>query len=141
MMKESIDQFISNSVENYYRNHNLNCAQTTLLILAENFDTKLNEQVLKGAIGLNGAGQYRAQCGLVEGVLIFLGIYLQSKGINEKNIQEYCHLFATKFENKFGSLSCYHLRPGGFQPNDPPLLCENLTKESIKFSVQFIADI
>lgn len=140
-MEEPDELFVSKRVENYYRKQHLNCAQTSLLILAEKFEIKLNPQILDGATGLNGAGQYRAQCGLVEGVLMFLGIYLHTLKVDEKEIQHNCNSFAAQFENKFGSLSCRDLRPNGFRLSDPPHLCENLSKESIKFAIGFVSGL
>ena len=138
-MEQTVSLFVSVRVEDYYRNQHLNCAQTTLNVLAEKFDVKLDSQILDGSIGLNGAGQYRAQCGLVEGVLIFMGIYLKSLKMDKNDIQKTCNSFASEFETKFGSLSCSVLRPNGFNDSDPPQLCEDLSKLTILFAIEFIS--
>ena len=138
-MKQTKDSYVFNSVEEYALKQNLNCAQTTLLILADKFEIELDHQIIDGSIGLNGAGQYRAQCGLVEGVLIFLGIYLKSLAKEKDEIQKTCNLFASKFEAEFGSLSCSLLRPNGFNLTDPPHLCQDLTNQTIIFAINFIS--
>jgi len=68
---------------------------------------------------------------------MFLGIWGRMKGLPEKQIVELCYRYAEAFERRFGSLLCRELRPGGFGDDDPPYLCENLTKASIRFSCDF----
>ncbi len=140
-MKNTDMLFVSERVNDYYRNKYFNCAKTTLLILAEKFEVELQGQILDGAIGLNGAGQYRAQCGLAEGVLIFLEVYLKSMKLGVEKIQKNCNLFAHKFETKFGSLSCRELRPSGFQSTDPPFICQDLSMRTIGFAIDFAASV
>ncbi|MBF0106761.1 MAG: C_GCAxxG_C_C family protein [Deltaproteobacteria bacterium] len=130
--------FVKDSVKKYFWEHDLNCATTTLKVLAERFEINLNDQVINAALGMHGAGRYGAQCGLVEGSLMFLGIFGRTNGIADDNIVKLCREFAQQFENQFKSLQCNILRPGGFQPDDPPHLCENLTCEANQFSIEFI---
>ena len=67
-------EIIHRRVHDYYWKDDINCAKTTLKILAEIFEVPLKDQVLDSATGLHGAGRYDAQCGLVEGALMFTGI-------------------------------------------------------------------
>lgn len=138
-MKQTNNAFVLKRVQEFNRKQGFNCAQTTLMVLSEKFRIKLEPQIISGSTGLNGAGRYRAQCGLVEGMLIFLGIYLATK--NEDPVLKACHLFASKFEEKFGSLSCSKLRPNGFNDDDPPHLCEELMVDAIKFDIDFLNSI
>ena len=138
-MKQTNNSFVFDRVQEFNKNQGLNCAQTTLLVLAEKFKIKLDPQIISGSVGLNGAGQYRAQCGLVEGMLIFLGIYLPTLNFDKDAIQKTCNLFASKFEAHFGNLSCSKLRPGGFNEDDPPHLCEELIIDAINFDIDFIS--
>lgn len=101
----------------------------------------VEQQTVCSAIGLHGAGKYRAQCGLVEGTLMFLGIYFQSLGKKESEIISACYNFASAFEKTFGSLRCLELRPTGFSESDPPHMCENLTCNGIEFAYQYILEI
>lgn len=140
-MKQTNNTFVFDHVQEFNKKQGLNCAQTTLLVLAEKFKITLNPQIIPGSVGLNGAGLYRAQCGLVEGMLIFLGIYLPDRNFDKDAIQKTCNIFASKFEAQFGSLSCSKLRPNGFNDGDPPHLCEKLIIDAIKFDIDFISSL
>ena len=132
-------ELINTRVHRYYWNEDLNCAATMLKTLAELFHVDIQPQVMEAAIGMHGAGKYGAQCGLVEGSLMFIGIYGSNQEIGNEKIIALCHEFAGRFEQKFSSLRCKELRPQGFRPNDPPHLCEGKTKIAIGFSADFIA--
>jgi hypothetical protein len=133
-------QVVRRRVRNAYWRHNWNCAVTTLRILSEVFDISLDQQVLDGALGMHGAGGYRAQCGLVEGALVTIGILGKARGYDDDAVVEACYRFAKAFEHRFGSLLCRELRPEGFSPDNPPHLCEDLTRRAILFDVQVIGD-
>ncbi len=136
-----VNDFVKKRVAKYFWKDDLNCSTTTLKILAENFEIELNKQIIDAAIGLNGAGRYGAQCGLVEGTLIFLGIFLRKNNIPNDKIVNFCREFAGLFEKKFNSLQCSILRPEGFHPDNPLHLCESLTCQSIEFSINYISNI
>lgn len=138
MKKET---FIQSKVKEYYWHEDINCASTTLKILAEHYDVKLDAQILDCAIGMHGAGEYGAQCGLVEGVLMFLGIYGRQRNIAKEDIVMYCNEFAKQFEKNFNSLQCSDLRPEGFALDNPPHLCEPLTQSSLQFSIEYISKL
>ena len=113
MIKE---KFIENKVHEYYWTDDINCATTTLKILSEAFAIKLADQIIDAAIGMHGAGEFGAQCGLVEGTMMFMGIAGRAKGIQDESIVKSCQTFAEQFEIRFGSLQCSVLRPQGFKP-------------------------
>jgi C_GCAxxG_C_C family probable redox protein len=129
---------IKERVHELYWNDEINCARTTLICLGELYHTDIEQQTLNSAIGLHGAGKFRAQCGLVEGALMFIGIYFSNRGQSKYDIELICYRFADEFTKKFGSLRCYDLRPNGFNENDPPHLCEQLSSAAIEFAYQFI---
>ena len=133
------EEFVKTRVSKYYLQDDVNCATTILKILSEVFDVKLNKQVIDAAIGMHGAGKYGAQCGLVEGTLMFLGIFGRENNIPDNIIVDSCREFANQFENKFKSLQCSILRPEGFHPDNPPHLCEPLTCKAVEFSINFIS--
>lgn len=134
-----MQEFIKGKVHSYYWNDDLNCATTTLKTLSELFHVDIQPQVIDSAIGMHGAGGFRAQCGLVEGSLMFIGILGRQKGIEKNKIVALCYKFARSFEQRFGSLRCKELRPQGFRENDPPHLCEGKTRIAINFSAEFMS--
>lgn len=132
---------VKNRIQLYYRTHDYNCAETTLRILSEAFDVRIQGQVLDAAVGMHGAGLYGAQCGLVEGALMFIGIAGRLGGKEESEIIGNCRRFAENFEKGFGSLICRELRPEGFSPDNPPHICEKLTGDVILFDIDFMAGL
>jgi hypothetical protein len=70
-----IEESIRKKVHDYYWEDDVNCATVMLKILSELHDLKLDQQVVNSAIGMHGAGRFGAQCGLVEGSLMFIGIF------------------------------------------------------------------
>jgi C_GCAxxG_C_C family probable redox protein len=130
--------FVHHRVKHYYWDRDLNCATTTLKVLAEKFDLALAPQVIAAATGMHGAGEYGAQCGLVEGGLMFMGIVGQARGIPEAQVVDACRRFAGAFDKRFASLLCRQLRPQGFRPENPPHLCEGLTRQAIDFAIAFV---
>lgn len=137
LMKE----YITKRVHELYWNDNINCARTAPTCLSELFQTVIEPQTIWSAVGLHGAGGYRAQCGLVEGTLMFIGIYFHILGKTECETVSACYHFASAFDKEFGSLRCFELRPTGFSQNDPPHMCENLTCNGIEFAYRYIAAI
>lgn len=129
---------IRNLVHDYYWIDDFNCATTTLKTLAKAFSVEISQQVIDAAIGMHGAGKYGAQCGLVEGMLLFIGIYGRSREIDDNEIVDLCSSLAEGFENNFSSLLCSQLRPGGFKDTDPEHLCEEITIKAITWGIKFI---
>ena len=127
-------------VHELYWEDDINCARTMLICLSELFSVTLEQQTVISAIGLHGAGGFRAQCGLVEGGLMFISIYDNQQGKSEGDIVSDCYDYAKAFEQEFHSLRCYDLRPAGFSENNPPHMCETLTSEAVNFAYSFIRE-
>lgn len=134
------DVFIQQRVYTYYWDQDLNCTTTTLKILSEHLNVPLCPQTLDAALGMHGAGGYRAQCGLVEGALMFLGIWGRRHDLPDCKIVELCKAYGQQFEARFGSLVCAVLRPEAFSPDNPPHLCEGLTCRAQRLNVEFISE-
>lgn len=133
-----MENYVKKRVAAYFHINDYNCVRTDLLILAEYFRVRLDRQILNAAVGMHGAGGYRAQCGLVEGTLMFLGLIGAEKAVAEEDIVVACRDFGQAFEEEFSSLQCRALRPGGFKEDDPPHLCEDLACRSTIFSISFV---
>ena len=134
----NMNEYVSHEVHRLYYDYDENCARTTLKCLSHLFSFPINDDVFSSAIGMHGAGFYRAQCGLVEGTLMFIGLYGVGKGLLRDEIVKLCYDYASSFEKEFSSLRCRELRPGGFSPSDPPHLCEDLTCRALEFGYEFI---
>lgn len=135
--KMSVQELINERVHDYYWQDDFCCAVTTLKVLSEIYNLELQPQVSEAAFGLN-AGRCGFQCGLVEGTLLFIGVYGSRKQMDNKTITASCRLFCQQFQEQFGSMLCSQLRPAGFSPVNPPHLCEGLTKQALLFSMEFI---
>lgn len=136
-----MEDMIRDRVHHLYWDYDVNCAGTMLRCLGQLFSVELEDQTLRSAVGLHGAGGYRAQCGLVEGALMFIGIYATERGRSDGEAAALCFQFAKAFEERFGSLRCYDLRPGGFTADDPPHACENLTVKAVLFTCNYIQSL
>ena len=63
LMKE----YITKRVHELYWKEDINCARTAIVCLSELFEIVIEPQTIWSAVGLHGAGGYRAQCGYVRG--------------------------------------------------------------------------
>lgn len=133
-----MEELISQRVHRYYWEEDVNCATTMLKTLAEIFTVSLSQQIIDSAIAMHGAGKFGAQCGLVEGSLMFMGLWGREQGYSDQQIVDKCCIFAQSFQDKFGSLLCRELRIEGFKPDNPPHLCEEITKKAVAFTAEYI---
>jgi hypothetical protein len=135
------EKIIRQRVKDYYWQHDLNCTTVTLKILAEQYSLELSDQVLDSCVGMHGAGNYGAQCGLIEGTLLFLGILGRAKQLPDDEICNLCCQYAGRFEEHFASLQCSELRPEGFSSELPPHLCEELSSRAVIFGSAFLKEM
>jgi len=137
---DKVTELIHSRVQHYYWKDNLNCTTVVLKNLSETFNISLDQQICDAALGMHGAGGYRAQCGLVEGALLFFGILGRKLNIADDKTVELCRCFARSFEHEFTSLLCRELRPEGFAVDNPPHLCQQLTIQAHLFIISFLRD-
>jgi hypothetical protein len=134
-----LESYVRRRVHHHYWDNDDNCAVTTIETAAPLFGLAVERQVISSALGLHGAGGYGAQCGLVEGGLIMIGLLGGRAGEPREQIIRLCRRYAEQFEAAFGSLLCRELRPEGFHPDNPPHLCERLSVRAVCFTVDFLA--
>jgi C_GCAxxG_C_C family probable redox protein len=135
------DIIIKERVHKYYWDYDINCAATMLKITAEIFGIEISPQLADAVIGMHGAGKFGAQCGLVEGSLMLIGIKGRADGFSDDAIVNNCFKFADEFQKKFGSLNCSVLRPEGFKQENPPHLCEEMTVKAVEFTAVFVSEL
>lgn len=133
-------EFINEKINLYFCTLEHNCAETVLEMLAEKFDFPLDKQVLDSAAGLNGLGQYRAQCGLIAAAVMFIGIVVQAQNRDKEYTNEICRGLAEAFDTKLGALDCRALRPDGFKEDNPPNLCKPLATQALAVIIDYIED-
>ena len=129
---------VAAAVHRHYWQEDINCARTMLAILAALDGRPVPAAVMKAAVGMHGAGGFGAQCGLVEGALMYIGLAADNAGLSEETAVETCREYAAAFADRFGSLLCRELRPEGFGPDNPPHLCEGRTVAAVVFAIEFL---
>lgn len=134
-----MQDWITQRVHTCYWISDLSCIVTMLMLLGERFGKPISTEVINAANGLH-AGRLQSQCGLVEGALMFIGMYGAQQGLEIEEIHAICFAFASQYEEQFNSTVCSELRPQGFFKGQPPHLCEALTCRSIEFAVQYIKE-
>ena len=141
VVTEERANMIRQRVSQFYWDHDRNCATTALSVLSEIFGIELHSQTIDSALAMHGAGKYGAQCGLVEGAIMFMGVWGRHKRMEDHLVIDACRDFAGKFEARFGSLLCRVLRPEGFGRDNPPHLCEGITCDAIEFAAMYIENL
>ncbi len=109
--------------------------------MSEIFGIKLHSQTIDSTLAMHGAGKYGAQCGLVEGALMFMGVWGRCNKLEDRIVIDACRDFAGKFEARFGSLLCRVLRPEGFSSENPSHLCEKISCDAIEFAVLYVVNL
>ncbi len=132
--------YIKNRVHDLYYSIDMNCARTTMTCISELLEIHMENQTMDAALGLHGAGGFRAQCGLVEGALMMIGVYGKQKGLTDAQVVKLCYEYAERFTETFGALTCRELRPGGFRDDDPPHLCEGLSSRAVSFIYDYLIE-
>lgn len=125
-------------VHELYWNDDKNCAITTVTILSEHYDVRLESQVIDGLAFMPGLGMNGLTCGIVIGGLTFIGIFQKERQYDNGSMKQQAQQLVAEFKKTFGSELCSVLRPEGFSEDNPPHLCENLTVKAIKFIINFI---
>jgi len=137
----TLEELVTARVENMYHDQELSCVHAVLKILAELFDIEVTEQIFAASAGMyGGGGEYGAQCGLVQGGILFLGLLGSRRGMDREAIGKSCHALSAQAEAELGSLLCREVRPEGFAEDNPPHLCEPRTVQSIVSTARFLAD-
>lgn len=130
--------YIASTVHSEYYDLDTNCAGVTLKCLSHLFSYPIAPQSFAASLGMHGAGGYRAQCGLIEGALMFLGMYLTALDWERTDVSKACYEYATAFEKEFGALTCRNLRPQGLAEGQPPHMCETLTVRAVQFAYDYV---
>jgi len=140
MTTMELQEYIARRVEQEYHDLDTPCTPTTIKILSEVFKLELPKELVELSFALSGISKHGAQCGLVEGVLVMIGLIGHRQGLDKEVLAEICSDFLKQYDQKHGSLRCKELRLGGFNDDDPPNLCEGLTATSITDAALFLSE-
>ena len=134
----NLHNFIDKEVHENYWERDYNCATNILMLLSEIEGIKLDKQVLYSVSGLHGVDPMIAQCGLLSGGLMFLGIYSCEKNIPNSQLSKYYYDYSKYFQRKFGDTGCQNLNGNSKSLGLKPYACEDLTKDVVEFTINFI---
>lgn len=94
-----------------------NCAMSSLKILAEHFEMPPMPQAVAAARHVPGAGGAGEACGLVLGVLMFIGIWGAHHSYSRQRLNPLARRVTAHVHRRFGSLCCRDLqRESGCAP-------------------------
>jgi C_GCAxxG_C_C family probable redox protein len=105
--------WIRQRVNEYFVYGDNNCTMTVLQILGEHFDTPINADVVGAAQCMPGAGGMGKLCGLVSGLLMFVGVWGKQQGIHRAQLAPITNQFMDVVQQRFGSTDCDDLRRAG----------------------------
>ncbi|MBN1877007.1 MAG: C_GCAxxG_C_C family protein [Anaerolineae bacterium] len=124
---------IKQRVEEYFVSGENNCAMTMLKILAEVFDEPLSPQVVEAAQVMPGAGGVGHLCGLVSGILMFIGVWGGRRGYHRSLLKPMSVKFTEEVQRQCGSIMCCDLK-------DNPRYsgCGDLAAQMLDFAIPLL---
>ncbi|MGC9358391.1 MAG: C-GCAxxG-C-C family (seleno)protein [Anaerolineae bacterium] len=102
---------IRQRVDEYFASGKYNCTMTVLAVLSEIFEIPVGPQTMGAGQCLPSAGGTGGLCGLVSGMLMFLGVWGHEEGFHRQALQPGCLRLMEAIEGRFGSTLCTELRP------------------------------
>jgi len=108
--RETYAAFVRERVRQYFVAGEDNCAMTALKILSEHFALPLDAQVVAAGWYVPGAGGVGEVCGLVMGVLMFLGVWADRHYARREIPKPLVQRTVARVHHRFGSLCCRDLQ-------------------------------
>ena len=125
-----IENKIKELVKEAYWVRDENCCIALIKTISDIFSLDISGELISAAAALPGAGRFGAQCGLITGGIMIIGIIGKSQQKSNDEIRNISYNYSKMFFEKYYSLMCKELRPQGFASDNPPHLCEKLTVEA-----------
>lgn len=97
-------------VNEYFVYGDNNCSMTALQILGEHFDVQIGADVIGAAQCLPGGGGTGGLCGLIAGVLMFVGVWGKHQRLHRASLAPITGRFMDGVLQTFGSTDCALLR-------------------------------
>lgn len=135
-------EFLEKQAYHYFMEKGFSCGLTMLHCLSDLFQFPLHEHVYDAMNGVLENRDHRDQCGLYKGALMFIGIYgTNALGWGRPQINDATMDFAQKMAADFGSLKCYDLRGGRFQPTEPHDKCAPLAARGVIYAADYMRSL
>lgn len=125
---------IRQRVQEYFVDGDNNCAMTALKLLSEVFDTPVDPEVVHAANCMPGAGGVGGLCGLVSGVLMFIGVWGGRRGLHRRVLAPVSKGFTEAVQQRFGSDCCRDLKPADGNG------CAKLAEEMLEFAIGYLTE-
>jgi len=115
-------------IEEYYKGHNLNCAETILYAANDEYNLGLDKNAFKMAAGF-GAGMYTGTvCGALSGGIMAISrLFVDDKAHTSPNLKALVEEFLSRYSNKMGDINCSYLRE---KHHNKEVRCLNVIKEA-----------
>ena len=105
-----IETFVRDRVQMYFVDGDDNCAMSSLKILGDYFEITIAPQAVAAAQCMPGVGGTGAACGLVLGVLMFIGVWGAEYECARETLYPLAQRVIDHVQLQFGSVCCRDLQ-------------------------------
>ena len=115
-------------IEEYYKERDLNCAETMLYAANDEYKLGLDKNALKMAAGF-GAGMYIGTvCGALSGgIMVISRLFVNDRAHISPDLKELVEEFLRRYCNKMGDINCSYLKE---HHHNKEVRCLNVIKEA-----------
>lgn len=109
-------------VKEYFYCGGLNCAESTMRLMIQEFDLEAEPEMIRAMSGFGGGMQRGLTCGAVTAAVAALGLKFgrTAPDMDRQPSADAVSLFLQFFEQKYGSISCCELI-AGFESKSPEM--------------------
>ncbi len=117
-----------NKIEEYYTEHDLNCAETILNAANDVYKLGLDKNALKMASGFGGGMGIDSVCGALTGGIMVLGVlFVKERAHESDRIKTLEKEFFNRYRDKMGDVNCPPLKE---KHHKDEIKCLNVIKEA-----------
>ena len=115
-------------IEEYYKERDLNCAETMLYAANDVYGLELDKKALKMAAGFGGGMYIRSVCGaLAGGVMVISRLFIKDRAHESPELRGLVEEFLHRYCNKMGDINCSYLKE---HYHNEEVRCLNVIKEA-----------
>jgi C_GCAxxG_C_C family probable redox protein len=105
------NMLIETAKKYYDPKYDLNCSETILYTVNEEYNLGLNKQTLRVASGFGGGMAIGSTCGVITGAVAVIGImFTKNTAHKDTLVKELTKEFMEKFKNELGEYNCDTLK-------------------------------